>query len=224
MYCNELREVLDSYISDELLVETNHEVLSHLENCPACRSKMAERRSLRQRIRHTVKNAPENQIDPAFAVGLRSQLRETALRPAVWSNIWNRSSFFNMRAGAIGLAGLIILIIGAMFILDINQRSTNKAGIKIPQADNIEVSVPAEPDTAHAIQASWNELASKAVGDHKNCAVEFHLTGETAIGIDKVSAGKDHAGDEPHQPDLEAVKRRRRVVDGQPKRGIGVRG
>src|ERR1017187_5286829 len=53
--------------------------------------------------------------------------------------------------------------------------------------------------------------------------VEFYLAGETAIGVDKVSASEDHAGDKPHQPNLEAVKRRRRVVNGQTKRGIGVR-
>src|SRR5665811_808284 len=55
-------------------------------------------------------------------------------------------------------------------------------------------------------------------------SVEFHLAGETAVSVDKVSAGKERARDEPHQPDLEAVKRRRRVVNGQTKRGIGVRG
>ena len=34
--CDQTRKYLDSYISSELLVETNHELLRHLEACAAC--------------------------------------------------------------------------------------------------------------------------------------------------------------------------------------------
>ncbi len=47
--------MMDSYLGDELLVETNHEVLRHLENCPACRNELAARRGLLAQMRSAVK-------------------------------------------------------------------------------------------------------------------------------------------------------------------------
>ena len=88
MRCQEFREMMDSYLSDELLVETNHEVLRHLENCAACRSELAARRELRARVRSAVKSSPETQINSAFAARLQTNLRAAALeRPTVWEKI-----------------------------------------------------------------------------------------------------------------------------------------
>ena len=176
--------MMDSYISDELLVETNHEVLSHLENCPACRGELAERRALRQRIRQTLKNAAENQLDPAFAVDLLDQLREAALRQAAWKKIWGPNGFLKIRVAAVGLAGLIVLSIGGFVIHDLQSRKANNAGTQTSQPGSTEIATPAEPDPARAVLASWNELTSKAIGDHKNCAVEFHLT-EKPISLEE---------------------------------------
>jgi hypothetical protein len=50
MDCREFRDVIDSYLCGELLVETNHEILRHAEQCPACREEMAARRNLRERL------------------------------------------------------------------------------------------------------------------------------------------------------------------------------
>lgn len=82
MRCQEFREILDSYLGDELLIKTNHNVLKHLEDCPACRQESAARRKLRTRLRLAAKNAPDVQLNPAFARRLKNNLRETALRPA----------------------------------------------------------------------------------------------------------------------------------------------
>ena len=183
MDCRELKDLIDSYISDELLVETNHEVLGHLENCPACRHELAARRSLRNRIGHTVINAELSRIDPAFAAGVRTHLRETALRPGFWSGI---SGLFNIRIAAAGLAGLIILTIGGLVFLNRNNVSVESVGPVISQPDNTDDLVPADPDPARAILASWRELTTKAVGDHLNCAVEFKLT-DKPISLDEAA-------------------------------------
>ncbi len=53
--CRNLKELLDSYLSDELSVETNHAVLRHVEQCPVCRTEMAGRRSLRESLRRAVR-------------------------------------------------------------------------------------------------------------------------------------------------------------------------
>ena len=80
MNCQEFKRIVDSYLSDELLVETNHDVLRHLENCPSCRGEIVARRELRAKVGKAVKNAHEFRADPAFSSRLASELRNTALR------------------------------------------------------------------------------------------------------------------------------------------------
>ena len=43
MQCREVRELADSFLSEQLLVETNHEIVRHLETCPDCRADIAAR-------------------------------------------------------------------------------------------------------------------------------------------------------------------------------------
>lgn len=85
-YCGKIRGYLDSYINSELLVETIHEVLNHLEKCPDCfaalraseRVKAALRvavrrevatQALRERIKKSIKGgAPnEDQVSSSIA-------------------------------------------------------------------------------------------------------------------------------------------------------------
>jgi anti-sigma factor RsiW len=44
--CRQVRELMDSYISGELTVESNHDVLRHVERCDACRSELERRERL----------------------------------------------------------------------------------------------------------------------------------------------------------------------------------
>jgi anti-sigma factor RsiW len=108
MRCQEFREMMDSYLGDELLVETNHDVLRHLENCPACRNELAARRGLLAQMRSAVKNAPEMQLNQAFAIKLRNNLRETALRPSVWEKL-KSGSFSGSRLLAATAACLLLM-------------------------------------------------------------------------------------------------------------------
>lgn len=45
--CQHVREVMDSYLSEELSVETNHGVLRHLTECRDCAAELKRRRQLR---------------------------------------------------------------------------------------------------------------------------------------------------------------------------------
>jgi anti-sigma factor RsiW len=45
--CQHIRDLLDSYLSGELLIETNHLVLRHLETCSDCRTESARRQRTR---------------------------------------------------------------------------------------------------------------------------------------------------------------------------------
>jgi predicted anti-sigma-YlaC factor YlaD len=84
MNCRDFKEIADSYLSDELAVETNHEVFQHLENCANCRQELSMRRELREKLKDSLKNSTEFQMNPAFAVRLRANLKDEALRKNSW--------------------------------------------------------------------------------------------------------------------------------------------
>jgi hypothetical protein len=72
-----MRLYLDSYLSNELLVETNHEVLRHLEKCAEC-SKLLEEKT---RIRNMLRTAVRNQVAPT---SLESRIRAGARAQRAW--------------------------------------------------------------------------------------------------------------------------------------------
>lgn len=62
MDCRAFKDLLDSFLSDELMVETNHVVLWHAERCATCRAEMEARQRLRallHRIRDNSKTSAE---------------------------------------------------------------------------------------------------------------------------------------------------------------------
>lgn len=84
MNCKDFREIADSYLSDELAVETNHEIFQHLENCAKCRQELSMRREVREKLRVSLKTSSEFQINPIFASKLKTNLREEAFRQNFW--------------------------------------------------------------------------------------------------------------------------------------------
>lgn len=83
MDCRTVRELADSFLSEQLLVETNHEVLRHLETCAACRAELDARSTIRQRLRGAFNNAVELQVRPDFATELRARLQPSLDAPPV---------------------------------------------------------------------------------------------------------------------------------------------
>lgn len=84
MQCDDFREIADSYLSDELLIETNHDVIRHLESCAGCRLELASRRQLRHQLRTRFNQASDLHMRDEFANKFRLQLRDQALgRPRV---------------------------------------------------------------------------------------------------------------------------------------------
>lgn len=84
--CLRLRELFDSYLSDELLVETNHSLARHLGGCGACAAEMERRRRLRLELRLALDeigpcDALERRILAAIAAEPPSASRAKAARP-----------------------------------------------------------------------------------------------------------------------------------------------
>lgn len=117
MTCRDVRDMADSFLSEVLLTETNHEILRHLDTCPACRAEIDARRRLRGALRAAFNGASELEPRPEFTSRLREQLREAATH--------ERHSWVLPR-GWIALAAGVALAVGLACALLLN-RSTAPA-------------------------------------------------------------------------------------------------
>ncbi|MCW5960633.1 MAG: zf-HC2 domain-containing protein [Pyrinomonadaceae bacterium] len=160
MKCQDFRELIDSYLCDELLTETNHEVLRHIEHCRDCRNVTEERRGFRSRMRGAVLNSGEYTICDRFRADLHARLRAAAV-PAQSSK-----SFFLFRGFIPALAAAAVLLFAVVFGFWVVDRSEN--GVPSASIDN---------------KVYPQRIQQIALGDHKNCAVKYDLK-EAPVEID----------------------------------------
>ncbi|MBA4185896.1 MAG: zf-HC2 domain-containing protein [Acidobacteria bacterium] len=160
MKCQDFREVIDSYLSDELLTETNHDVLRHLEVCADCRREIEVRRDLLAQIRSVVKNSPQFQIRGEFSGNLRARLKQSAAPKNVF---WTSGNFW------LAVAAMLILTVGLSIWFVSNQT--------VPSAEITQKTENSQPVF----------LEDTALGDHQNCAVKYNLA-EEPVKIDLASA------------------------------------
>lgn len=158
MQCDEFRRLADSYLTNELIVETNHQINSHLEHCSECRHELAARRELRTRLKQAFRNAPENQMRPEFTARLNERLRDRALGKrldSVTSAQVSQTFSRRRRTSLLALAASLVLATGIGFVLF---RYISKP------------SLPVGP-----VSLVRTELAKSAVDDHRDCAIHFRL-------------------------------------------------
>jgi anti-sigma factor RsiW len=78
MECRDVRELADSFLAEELLTETNHEILRHLDTCPACREDLEARRALRLAVQRAFRNARDLGPSDDFGARLRATLENAS--------------------------------------------------------------------------------------------------------------------------------------------------
>ncbi|MFN2502251.1 MAG: hypothetical protein ABR530_09585 [Pyrinomonadaceae bacterium] len=148
MQCIEFREVAESYLSDELLVETCIQVFRHLEDCQSCRVDFGAKRELRLRVRDAIKNADQLQIDPIFAGRLTADLREAAF------NDQNRlRQLFTLKVLIPTMAVLLLVFIAGFVAVSKLGRSGRTLSPEF-------------------VASSFTDISLKAIGDHEDCALE----------------------------------------------------
>jgi anti-sigma factor RsiW len=99
--CRQVRELMDSYISGELTVESNHDVLRHVERCEACRSELERRERMGALLVESFGAAPD-------AAVLASRISQALDRE---QHRWGRVA----RYGSIAAALILIVAAGAWF-------------------------------------------------------------------------------------------------------------
>lgn len=84
MQCSDVRELLDSYLAQELLVETNHELLRHLTTCPECGAELDARARLREGLKNAFGRAQALNMRPGFAADIAGELERAAGETRRW--------------------------------------------------------------------------------------------------------------------------------------------
>ena len=190
MQCRDFREVADSYLSDELLVETNHDVMVHLETCADCRRELAARRELRTIMRASFAKTEELQMPEEFASRLHSGLRAAATSGAMSLNTFSRT--WMIAAGVV-----VALMFGAIAVwqrqrVQTNSQVANNRQSQKPVAVKSPDVQPRPAQTgvdANTILASMSELA---VGDHRDCAIGHRLP-DRPIPLEEAARKHDRA-------------------------------
>ena len=80
MQCRNARELLDSFLGEDLLVETNHELLHHIGECPDCRAELAGRRHLRETLQHAFNSSDALRPRAGFAADVSARVRNAGKR------------------------------------------------------------------------------------------------------------------------------------------------
>jgi predicted anti-sigma-YlaC factor YlaD len=145
--CERTRKYLDSYISNELLVETNHDVLRHLESCRECAAEADARARLRERLRGAVRSQSAPVELPAL---VREKIRTEESRKTS-GFAWARWSFVG--AGA---------TLAACAVLWVNFASEPLPAIGDRPAQNAYI---------QKISARMSAVLKVGLGDHLHCSV-----------------------------------------------------
>ena len=149
--CEKTRKYLDSYISNELLIETNHEVLRHVESCPACASELEARTQLRTRLKAAV-NAQS--VPPELQARIREKIRTDH------SSSWFAAGWFasGWSRGAVAMAASLVICVGVWL---------HYSPEKMPAlADR-----PGQNVYIQKVSATLAAVLKVGLGDHIHCSI-----------------------------------------------------
>lgn len=173
--CEKTRRYMDAYLSNELLVETNHEVLRHLDGCPDCTSELEMRARLRSRLKSAVQ---AQAVPPELTARVCERLRKQESRS--WFSM-NRLSA-GWRPYVMAAAG-IVLIGTAIWV--------RPAGTALPAVGDRA----AQASYIQKISARVARVFKPGLGDHIHCAL-FRKYPENPPDIQEMEAklGDEYKG------------------------------
>jgi anti-sigma factor (TIGR02949 family) len=163
--CEKTLGYLDAYISNELTVETNHEVLRHLDGCTGCSAELDARTRLRSRLQTAVK---AQSVPPELQVRIREQIRnEGSANWLSWG--WLKTGGWRW-AGAMA-AGLVVAT--GLWV--------NYSAERMPAlADR-----PAQNAYIARVSANLAAVLKVGLGDHIHCSI-FRKYPKDAPPIEKM--------------------------------------
>ncbi len=162
--CERTRRYLDSYISNELAVETNHEVLGHLESCATCAAELDSRTRLRSRLKAAV---TAQNVPPELQVRIREQIRNDRSRG--WFGSWFRASL----PLAMAVTASVALCVGVW-----NYSRQSMPALSDRTAQNAYI---------QKVSATLASVLRVGLGDHIHCSV-FRKYPQNPPPVEKMEA------------------------------------
>src|SRR5258706_15947662 len=104
--CERILNLLDSYLSNELLVETNHEVLQHLEECHTCSATLQNRTRTKLLLQRAVTSETPA---PELRARLQRHLRHATSEEPKPRHLW--------QAWPMAVAAALVLMLGGYALL-----------------------------------------------------------------------------------------------------------
>jgi hypothetical protein len=121
MECRDVRELLDSYLGQELLVETNHDVLRHLSGCADCTAELDARTRIRRGLKRAFDGAADLRMRPDFAGELAARLQGIPIPARAEPR--QRGRFYGWLALA---ASLVAIAAAGIYVLRSGQGSVSR--------------------------------------------------------------------------------------------------
>jgi anti-sigma factor (TIGR02949 family) len=149
--CEKTRKYLDAYVSNELTVETNHEVLRHVEGCRACAAEVDARTTVRSRLKDAV-NAQG--VPPELQVRVREQIRSRRSRS--WLDLGWVQAGWPRWAGA---AAAVLVVAGGLWV--------NNSSERMPALSDR----PAQKTYISRVSANLAAILQVGLGDHIHCSI-----------------------------------------------------
>jgi hypothetical protein len=156
MQCRDVRSLADSYLDDELLIETNQALLAHLGQCSACRTDLKARQELRATLRRAFED--DHRLAPTveFTTSLRNALCPEV--PTAVSGRWIKRAMWVAAAAVLAAVGAS----GVQWVRNSHRPSATSQITQIPMA--------------------VLRLTENAAGEHRDCALR-HLLPEAPIDL-----------------------------------------
>jgi hypothetical protein len=143
--CERYRRYFDAYLDNELLIETNQDVLQHLTTCPDCSRDLEARAQMKQRIKDAVTS---QEAPPELVAALRSRLQRE-----------NRS-FFSVDTARwmVAAAAVVLLAIG---------------GLSAALRWSSSLPFGANKGVFHTVSSRVQDILRLGLIDHVHCTILF---------------------------------------------------
>jgi len=154
--CRKIRSYLDSYLNSELLVETNHELIKHLESCEDCARALEDRVRIKDHLKRGVL------LDTA-PIELRDRIRNDIRRRPRFG-----FSFAILERSWVFAAATAVLV-GAI-ALGIAYRSRDLSTHAVRRPLSLEADVASGDQTGQILKVGFE--------DHVYCSIDHDMANE----------------------------------------------